>query len=1185
MKKILSLFLCLILIITGTVINAGATDWDMDMSEYDDSGTLYSIDDIEGLYKTQGRTTVVDDVLMLEHSVSGIEFTAKCKGRVSITFNASNILTGDDGGCYFTVIIDGEKKERDFCHITENGDTVVVLATDINYGTHSFEIYRQTEISGGSVGIKNIMVDGRIVEAESDNELYIEFVGDSITAAQANIVLSSNVESGSGNKPIYQDATQGYAYLTAKALDADFSVIAKSGIGASVGWTDYTMQDMYTKLRYPTDENTEYNFAREADIVVLALGTNDMELADVKQGFKDMLSLVKQKNPNAAVIWIYNMMRSDANDLITEVIEEAGGKQNGYYALQLTRNNEGGNSHPYYTAHADYAEELTSFIEQNVFWDNRTADFGDIVGNSIREKTDYGEQGLRFKYIVNNSETDVYENIINNSYEVKEIGVLAIRTRYLNDEVLVKNGQYGEKKASAGVLYNTATGLNKISDEGIGSAVLINIGYNTKTGAVNFNAYSDDYTTRLYMVLENGDRSITVYDDEYTSSIFETMQEIVKRYNAESPAEDEQLYNDNQAVNTFLSSANVDKNNKTINELYGSYKKIDNAQTWVANELTFESSNEYVDTVYSEELDVEFFNQDTGDSFTIPAFWNGGKEWKVRFSLPTAGDWRYVTKCSDTTNTGLHYKTGSIDCTAYSGNLDIYKHGFLTTQEGKKYLTYADGTPFFYLGDTHWTLPMESLTDANGGLTDDEISALKTEYSAYDTSELGTKSQFEYIMDYRAEQGFTVIQSQQLNEYNGDRTGTGYRCAGNSWMADEDGNIYSRGVDSAMLDKFNTLDKYFEYIAELGFVHAHTQFSYPEELFWEYFHFENINDEELEKLCRYWVARYGAYPVIWTTAQEADIDYYSYHTPNAEDEEDRCLTCDVDSNPWEIVMDMIAEYDPYNHPSTAHMESTIDATGSAFDDSENHDFYAAQITKINDLYQISDASFDVIRTYFENAAAKPSIFYEGHYDHYQADSKKARAQGWMAFLNGIYGYGYGVQPIFNFYWAENIKPSIYNSYYDTDMNWVDGVYAEAADDLSFMKTFLTDTLKNTYGVNWWELMPCFNGNSYYAPATENNDQKYSVATIDKDGDGVIDVYLGYFAGQETLNLGTFKGMAKNTEYTYKWYDCATGSLEETYNFTASSSGEHGVTIDNLFSWNDSPKPGSGDMILVATKAG
>jgi len=41
------------------------------------------------------------------------------------------------------------------------------------------------------------------------------------------------------------------------------------------------------------------------------------------------------------------------------------------------------------------------------------------------------------------------------------------------------------------------------------------------------------------------------------------------------------------------------------------------------------------------------------------------------------------------------------------GDLDIYKHGFIQAEAGCKYMTYADGTPFFYLGDTHWGMYRE----------------------------------------------------------------------------------------------------------------------------------------------------------------------------------------------------------------------------------------------------------------------------------------------------------------------------------------------------------------------------------------------------------------------------------------------------------------------------------------------
>ena len=38
---------------------------------------------------------------------------------------------------------------------------------------------------------------------------------------------------------------------------------------------------------------------------------------------------------------------------------------------------------------------------------------------------------------------------------------------------------------------------------------------------------------------------------------------------------------------------------------------------------------------------------------------------------------------------------------------EIYKHGFI--KEDGKHFSYNDGTPFFYLGDTHWTMLLEPI--------------------------------------------------------------------------------------------------------------------------------------------------------------------------------------------------------------------------------------------------------------------------------------------------------------------------------------------------------------------------------------------------------------------------------------------------------------------------------------------
>ena len=219
----------------------------------------------------------------------------------------------------------------------------------------------------------------------------------------------------------------------------------------------------------------------------------------------------------------------------------------------------------------------------------------------------------------------------------------------------------------------------------------------------------------------------------------------------------------------------------------------------------------------------------------IPAFWDGGLDWKVRFAPTETGEWEFYTVCSDAGNRGLHHRTGTVTCTAYSGNLDVYLHGFPKTERGKSYFVYDDGTPFFYLADTHWTLALEEI-DGYGSVETQGKAGITREYA----ESLGITSQFKYIMDYRAAQGYTVIQSQPLGWW----TNPGQ----NGWFADDYQNIFTYGVNSIMLAKFRQYDLCFDYIAELGLVHSNTQFGYPTALMTEYFA-GKITDLQLEKLC------------------------------------------------------------------------------------------------------------------------------------------------------------------------------------------------------------------------------------------------------------------------------------------------------------------------------------------------
>ncbi len=176
-------------------------------------------------------------------------------------------------------------------------------------------------------------------------------------------------------------------------------------------------------------------------------------------------------------------------------------------------------------------------------------------------------------------------------------------------------------------------------------------------------------------------------------------------------------------------------------------QKVDNlvVDQWNVFEITLNSKKAYTDPF--NQVDVyAVFSGPGGKIITRPAFWDGGKIWKIRFAPTLTGEWKMVTSCSNVADRGLHKISRSIMCKPYSGTLDIYKHGFLKVSEDRRYFVHDDGTPFFYLGDTHWLYIHER----------------------FDTSNVkGIPSQFKYVVDKRVGQGFTVYQTEAIQHPHG----------------------------------------------------------------------------------------------------------------------------------------------------------------------------------------------------------------------------------------------------------------------------------------------------------------------------------------------------------------------------------------------------------------------------------
>ena len=491
-------------------------------------------------------------------------------------------------------------------------------------------------------------------------------------------------------------------------------------------------------------------------------------------------------------------------------------------------------------------------------------------------------------------------------------------------------------------------------------------------------------------------------------------------------------------------------------------------------------------------MDVTFTSPDSTTTMVMPAFWDGGSIWKVRFAPTSLGTWTYTTTCSDVDDTGLHNQTGAIGCIAYTGDLDIYEHGFVKTTSSSRYFTYNDGTPFFYIGDTHWGMPTEP----------------------FDSSSVeGIDSQFKYIVDDRVSHGFTVYQSEPI--------GASYSL--------------SNGLTGTELYGFYDLDRRFQYIAEQGMVHANAQLFFASELS---NYASSYSTAYLQKLSRYWVARYGAYPVMWTTAQEVDDDFYGVY--------------DISTSPWKTVFNAVHTYDPYVHPQTAHQENTgaTRASDSAYKDLTGYSWFGAQWAPAKNAV----LDFNVVKDYWNNSGSRPVVNYEGYYENLWTNEFGARQQGWTAYLNGMYGQGYGAQDIW-----------LYNSNYDEAnattafgititvamkaVTWDTSVNFNTPTQLGYMKTFLSSA-------GWWQLTPRFDSTTWFS----NNSSYYSVASNDND------VYVAYFYNT-TTKTGTLKNM-DSTSYTAQWFNPRTAAYTSIGTITPSGG-----------QWTIPAKPDSNDWVL------
>lgn len=340
--------------------------------------------------KLVGRTYLNDDVLWAAFSGAGAEFIYTGK-KLDITIVGDGASTAGNADNYARVAIYVDKERVIDDMLDEKEKTYTAFESDSEKSV-DVQIIKLSECAMSTFGIKPIKLgEGEKIEPAKEKDLKIEFIGDSITCGYG----VDDPDKEHHFKTSTEDVTKAYAYKTAQALDADYSMVSISGYGIISGYTDsgkkpeQTIPQYYDKLGFSYNKfadslevaGLEWNFDNyKPDIVVINLGTNDMSYAknemtqaEFEEGYIEFLKQVRSHNPDSYIFCTYGVMGNtlirNIKNVCDKYSEETGDNKVTFFTLPMQDENKNGivaDWHPSEATHEICAQRAVKTIKETL---------------------------------------------------------------------------------------------------------------------------------------------------------------------------------------------------------------------------------------------------------------------------------------------------------------------------------------------------------------------------------------------------------------------------------------------------------------------------------------------------------------------------------------------------------------------------------------------------------------------------------------------------------------------------------------------------------------------------------------------------------------------------------------------------------------------------------------------------
>jgi lysophospholipase L1-like esterase len=247
---------------------------------------------------------------------------------------------------------------------------------DLPHDTYEVDVRKRSESLMSKTILNEISTDGTFLYPTSVNDqLKIEWIGDSSTCGYGN--LSTSVDEPFTTES--EDGLQTFASIASNILDANYQIVAVSGIGLYKSfYAQVTLPKIYCQI--DIHKNIPYDFSFNPDLIVINLGTNDhsymkflehQSLAHEQRTFKDVYkSFINDIFLNHFGAQVLLISQGERHHLVDHAIEQVYLEMS-YHKLHhlrvskvMTEDGIGGQFHPTIKTHQRWGQEVAVKIKQ-----------------------------------------------------------------------------------------------------------------------------------------------------------------------------------------------------------------------------------------------------------------------------------------------------------------------------------------------------------------------------------------------------------------------------------------------------------------------------------------------------------------------------------------------------------------------------------------------------------------------------------------------------------------------------------------------------------------------------------------------------------------------------------------------------------------------------------------------------